>query len=131
MGGAAAAQLDAVRQRVRILLGAHGEKLPHTCDCITDEVLRAWPTTHMSAVALRGSAKSSGQEALNALRVISAKVREVLEHRHGCDANTMEALAVLCEAVTIEVANIWFSGTAASRKLLRESMKQVREKRNA
>lgn len=128
MGGAAAAQLEAVRQRVRTLLGAHGERLPNTCDDITDEVLRAWPTPHMSSVALKGNTKAASRDVLAALRVISAKVREMLEARHGCDANTMEALALLCEAVTVEIANLWFAGTAASRKLLRESIKEVRNR---
>lgn len=126
MSGAAAAQ---VRERVRTLLGAHGEQFPNVCDEITDEVLRAWPDAHMTSIAIRGEGKLAGRDALSALRVISAKVREVLEHRHGCDGNTMQALSLLCEAVTVEIANVWFSGTSASRKLLRESIKAVRKPR--
>lgn len=126
MSGVAAAQ---IRERVRTVMGAHGETLPNTCDEITDEVLRAWPEPHMTAIAMRGEGKLSGRDALAALRVVSAKVREVLEHRHGADANTMQALSLMCEAVTVEIANVWFSGTAASRKLLRESIKAVRKPR--
>jgi len=46
--------------------------------------------------------------ALEALAVISAKAREDIEARYGDTGNTGRVLDLLCNAVAVELANVWF-----------------------
>lgn len=130
MGGTAAAR-EAVHETIIGRLGEHGRQFPNVCGDIVDEVMRSWPTRHMTSIAIRGASAMAAKDALNGLAVICARVRETLEAVHGCDSNTTQALALLVEVVAVEFANLWFTATAEGRRTLREAIKEAASARRA
>lgn len=105
MGDAVAARLNELRDVVCTHLG----EPPAWADAIgavVEVTCRYWPVEHMTKIARR---QTNGTEALDALAVIAAKVREDLEHRYGMGNNVAVALNRLCQPVVVEVANIWFA----------------------
>jgi hypothetical protein len=130
VGGTAAAR-EAVHEAITSRLGEHGRQFPRVCGDIADEVMRAWPTRHMTSIAIRGASAAAAKDALDGLAVISARVRETLEAIHGCDRNTMQALSLLVDVVAVEFANLWFASTPEGRQLLREAIRDVAASRRA
>jgi hypothetical protein len=113
MGGAPGTGLTlaAIRDIVRDQIGEPATAVQAAADELVDTTLRWWPERHMAALARRQA--DAGPEALDAIAVISSKVREDVEHRWKMSANTVSALDLLCLAVVTEIANLWFSSPEA------------------
>jgi hypothetical protein len=100
--------LGEVREAIREAIGQPAEKLCHTCDVIVDEVCRQWPERHMASLARKLDCDSVGGQVLDAISVITARVREQIEARWGCKPSEQAALDLVLRAVVIEFANLWF-----------------------
>ena len=116
--------IDWVRREVRHRIGGAALSIPEACDELVDTAIRWWPERRMADFARQSA--TSGPATLDAIAVISAKVREDVEHRWGIDANVSNALDLLCMAVVVEVANLWFS-SVENRIALRRVMFEVRQ----
>lgn len=125
VGDAPAATLAEIRQRVRDSIGKPAVDLGPACDELTDRTLYFWPERQMADYARKK--ESSGPATLDAVAVISAKVREDAEARWGLSANVTNALDLLAMAVACEVANIWFS-SVEERIGLRRAIAVVRHR---
>jgi hypothetical protein len=125
VGGAAGMELSEVRQEIRHRIGGAALNIPEACDELVDTALRWWPERRMADYAREPS--TSGPATLDAISVISAKVREDVEARWGMEANVCNALDLLCMAVVVEVANIWFS-SVENRIELRRILFEVRHR---
>lgn len=101
--------IEALRSSVREAIGPPAEVLEHTCDVIVDEILRQWPERAMADIARRMGTNKAGGEALGAVAVIAARVREQIEARWGCRASDQAALGLILFAAVVEVANLWFA----------------------
>jgi hypothetical protein len=112
VGGAAGMELSEVRQEIRHRIGGAALNIPEACDELVDTALRWWPERRMADYAREPS--TSGPATLDSISVISAK-----------EANVCNALDLLCMAVVVEVANIWFS-SIENRIALRSLMFRVR-----
>jgi hypothetical protein len=125
VGGTAGMELSEVRQEIRHRIGGAALNIPEACDELVDTALRWWPERRMADYAREPS--TSGPATLDAISVISAKVREDVEARWGMEANVCNALDLLCMAVVVEVANIWFS-SVENRIELRRILFEVRHR---
>ena len=106
MGDAASMDLTWLRSTVRHRIGGPALQLPDEVAAICDATLVHWPERHMAELARRS--ENAGREALDAIGVIGAKVREVLELRAATEEEA-EALNLIILAVVVEVANLWFA----------------------
>ena len=113
--------LDAVREAI----GPPAEQLAHTCDVIVDEVCRQWPERTMAKLARKLDSEEAGGKVLDAVAVITARVREQIEARWGCQPSHEAALDLVLRACVIEFANLWFSCVEA-RIAMRRIMFEVR-----
>lgn len=120
--------LREVRDAIRGAIGHPAEQLGHTCDVIVDEVCRQWPERHMADLARKLDSNSAGGQVLDAIPVITARVREQIEARWACKASEQAALDLVLRAVVIEYANIWFFCDPATRVELRKIMFEVRQR---
>jgi hypothetical protein len=118
--------LAGIREHVREQIGGPAVAVQSAADELVDTTLRWWPERRMAELARRGN--DAGPEALDAIAVISAKVREDVEHRWRMSANTASALDLLCMAVVAEIANLWFS-SAEARIDMRAIMFTLRRRR--
>ena len=108
MGNAAGMDLVWLVAEVRHRVGGYALQLPDEVASIVETTLRAWPERHMADLARR--ADTAGGEALDAIGVISAKVREVLEV--GCATEEQaETINLIVMACVTEVASLWFAST--------------------
>lgn len=106
MGNAAGMDLVWLHAHVRHGVGGPALQMPDEVAAIVDTTLIQWPERHMADLARRSD--TAGGETLNAIGVISAKVREVLEL--GCVTEEQsEAVNLIVLACVVEVANVWFS----------------------
>lgn len=106
MGSApAVSDVEGLKAEIRRRLGHQAVGLEDAADEIVETTCRFWPLRHMANIARRWEPVP---EALAALAVISAKAREDLEARFGCDGNTARVLDLLCDSVAVELANVWF-----------------------
>jgi hypothetical protein len=101
----AVTDVQGLKAEIRRRLGAQAEGLEEACDEIVETTCRFWPLRHMANIARKWEPVPA---ALNALAVISAKAREDIEARYGVDGNTGRVLDLLCNAVAVELANVWF-----------------------
>ena len=124
VGGPPDIDIDWVRREVRSRIGGAALSIPEACDELVDTTVRWWPERRMADFARQ--AATSGPATLDAIAVISAKVREDCEHRWGIDANVSNALDLLCMAVVVEIANLWFS-SVENRIALRRVMFEMRQ----
>lgn len=113
--------LDEIRRR----MGHQADGLAEACDEVTKAACYWWPQKAMAAIARRRA--EGGPEALDAISVIEAKVREDLEARFGCDTNTMRTLDLLVSAVVIELCALWFTGVE-ERIAMRRAMWVARQR---
>lgn len=129
MGGAPGTglTLSSIREYVREQIGGPAVAVQSAADELVDTTLRWWPERRMAEIARRGS-EGAGPDALDAIAVISAKVREDVEHRWRMSPNTTSALDLLCMAVVAEIANLWFS-SADARIEMRAIMFTLRRRR--
>lgn len=105
VGDAAGMDLDWLYTEVRHGVGGYALQLPEEVAAIVDATLVHWPERHMADLARRQD--TAGKEALEAIGVIGAKVREVLEV--GCaTAEQSEAVNLIVLACVVEVSEIWF-----------------------
>ena len=118
--------LRGIREGIRSAIGYPAEQLGHTCDVIVDEVCRQWPERHMADLARK--LDSAGGQVLDAIPVITARVREQIEARWGCKPSEQAALDLVLRAVVIEFANIWFFCDPATRVELRKIIFEVRQR---
>lgn len=110
MGDAAGMDLTWLRCEVRHRVGGYALQLPDEVAAIVDTALLYWPERHMADLARRAESAGAGQDALGAIGVIGAKVREVLEV--GCaTAEQSETVNLIVLACVVEIANLWFSST--------------------
>ena len=110
VGDVAGMDLTWLRAEVRHRVGGPALQLPDEVAAIVDATLVHWPERHMADLARRAEAAGAGREALDAIGVISAKVREVLELRCETD-EAAEAVNLIVLACVVEVANLWFAST--------------------
>lgn len=110
VGDVAGMDLTWLRAEVRHRVGGPALQLPDEVAAIVDATLVHWPERHMADLARRAQAAGAGREALDAIGVISAKVREVLELRCETD-EAAEAVNLIVLACVVEVANLWFTST--------------------
>jgi len=68
-------------------------------------------------------------DALGALAVIEAKVREDVEARFGVDPNTLRALDLLLPSIVMEMTSLWFHD-AESRISMRRAMAAARQRQS-
>lgn len=116
---------EGLRYAIREAVGPPGEVLEHTCDVIVDEICRQWPERTMADIARRLKEDKAGDQALDAIAVIIARVREQIEARWKCRASEQAALQLVLRCCVIEFANLWFSGPEA-RIAIRAVISQVR-----
>lgn len=116
---------EGLRYAIREAVGPPGEVLEHTCDVIVDEICRQWPERTMADIARRLTSHTAGDQALDAIAVIIARVREQIESRWKCRASEQAALQLVLRCCVIEFANLWFSGPEA-RIAMRAVISQVR-----
>jgi hypothetical protein len=119
--------LREVRDAIRATIGYPAEQLGHTCDVIVEEVCRQWPERHMAELARKLDSKCAGGQVLDAIPVITARVREQIEARWGCKPSEQAALDLVLRAVVVEFANLWFFD-AAARIGLRKIIFKVRQR---
>jgi len=124
VGDAAGMDLTWLRAEVRHRIGGPALQLPEEVAAIVDATLVHWPERHMADLARRSD--TAGREALDAVGVIAAKVREVLELRSETD-EAAEAINLIVLAVVVEVANFWFA-SVEHRIGLRRLAFQVRQR---
>lgn len=115
---------------VREAIGPPATTLEHTADVLVEETLRQWPEKTMATYAAKLTSTDNGDGVLDAIPVITAKVREQIELRWGMQPSHEAALSLLTRAVVIELANIWFSSTEA-RIAIRGLIAVVRNKPRA
>jgi hypothetical protein len=106
VGDAAGMDLTWLRSEVRHRIGGPALQLPEEVAAIVDATLVHWPERHMADLARRSD--TAGRESLDAVGVIAAKVREVLELKAATE-EAAEAVNLIVLAVVVEVANFWFS----------------------
>jgi hypothetical protein len=119
--------LAGIREHVREQIGGPAVAVQSAADELVDTALRWWPERRMAELARRGADATT--DSLDALAVISAKVREDVEHRWRMSPNTTSALDLLCLAVVTEIANLWFS-SAEARIDMRAIMFTLRRRRD-
>lgn len=112
---------DAVREQI----GPKGKTLSHTVDVIVTETCRWWPEKAMGDIARKQKKPKAAEAALNAITVTTAKVREQIEARWGCQPSDQAALDLVLRGCVVEVANIWFACPDA-RRGIRGVIKRVR-----
>lgn len=123
MGGALAMHLDDLAAEIRKRIGRDAEAMPDAADEVVATVCRWWPSQTMTRLAQRGS--DAGHEALDAVAVIAAKVREDLELRYGLTATTQAALDLLVQITVVEFTNVWMA-SPVNRRLLRGCIAEAR-----
>jgi hypothetical protein len=116
---------DDLRAAVRRHVGRPAETLAAICDEVTDEVCRQWPLRWANSLARRTSEPTSGQELVDGLAVIRARVRETIEARLGCGDNDQRTLDLLLPSVTAAVAWFWFD-SRETRARVRRAVWHVR-----
>jgi hypothetical protein len=127
VGNAAGMDLVWLHAEVRHAVGGPALQMQDEVAAIVDTTLVHWPERHMADLARR--ADTAGRESLDAVGVIGAKVREVLEL--GCATQEQsQAVNLLVLACVVEVANVWFR-SIEHRIGLRRLCFQLREGRAA
>ena len=101
---------EGLRYAIRSTICPPGDVLEHTCDVIVDEICRQWPERTMANYARSLASEATGMKVLDAIAVITARVREQIEARWRCRASEQAALDLMLRAAVIEFANLWFSG---------------------
>lgn len=79
----------------------------------------------MADLARRLKEDKAGDQALDAIAVITARVREQIESRWKCRASEQAALQLVLRCCVVEFANLWFS-SAEARIAIRAVISQVR-----
>lgn len=105
MGDVPGMRLAELRAEVNRRLGPVSKGMAEGVNAIVCTSLRCWPERAMTALAAKGGRDPA---TLDAISVIWAKVREVLEARWGMDANTQAALDRLVQPVVVELSKVWF-----------------------
>jgi hypothetical protein len=108
-----------LQDEIRRRLGAQAAGMAEACDEVVQAACKWWPQRHMASIARQR--RENGPEALEAIPVIEAKVREDLEARYGTDPNTLRALDLLVQSVVIEMCSLWFNDVEA-RIAMRRAM---------
>lgn len=111
MGDASGMRLADLQEEIRTRLGPKFAGMHGGIEEVVRTSLRFWPERAMADYAAKQP--HSQMQALDAVSVIQAKVREDLEARWGMDANTQAALNKLVQPIVFELANIWFSSVNA------------------
>lgn len=104
---------EGLRYAIRSAIGPPGATLEHTCDVIVDEVCRQWPERTMADLARKMDSQTAGTKVIEAVCVITARVREQIEARWKCRASEQAALDLVLKACVAEFAYLWFSGPEA------------------
>lgn len=94
---------------VREFVGEAGATLQHTVDVIVVEICRCWPERAMADIAKDVATTTSGDAVLDAIAVVTAKVRENIEARWGCKPSHKAALDLVLRACVIQFSQLWFS----------------------
>lgn len=129
MGDVAGMDLPWLYTEIRHRVGGYALQLPDEVASIVDTTLVHWPERHMADLARRKDSAGAGQDALGAIGVIGAKVRELLEV--GCATpEQSEAVNLIVLACVVEIANLWFS-SVEHRIGLRRLAFQLRQQRAA
>lgn len=122
--------LDGLRALVREFIGPPGEALEHTCDVIVEEICRQWPERTMADYARKLDSNAVGAKVLDAIAVITARVREQIEARWGIKPSHTAALDLVLRGCVIEFANLWFA-SPENRIAMRSIIAVVRHARRA
>lgn len=116
---------EGLRWTIREAVGPPGDILEHTCDVIVDEVCRQWPERTMADLARKLDSETTAGKMLDAIAVITARVREQIEARWHCRASEQAALELVLKCIVVEFTNLWISSPEA-RIGMRAVMGQVR-----
>lgn len=123
MSAAPAGQaLAGLRRVIRERLDA----TPHDAAAIDEFVnaaARCWPTAYMTILARRQP--ESQERAVQAVKVLVAKVREEVEAMWGAPANLVQSYDTHGMAVVVEFANMWFE-SSDHRDALRQACREAR-----
>ena len=122
--------LDGLRALVREFIGPPGEALEHTCDVIVEEICRQWPERTMADYARKLDSNAVGAKVLDAIAVITARVREQIEARWGIKPSHTAALDLVLRGCVIEFANLWFA-SPENRIAMRSIIAVVRHAKRA
>ena len=125
MGDALDLLVEDLRLAVRSHIGQPAEALPQTCDDITTAVCVAWPVAWATDLARRSADQATGNELIDGLAVVRAKVREVLEAQHDTHRNDSAAIDLLLSPVLTAVAWFWFD-SRQTRARVRRAIWHVR-----
>lgn len=119
--------LSDLRDLIRRRLGSQASGLSDACDELVGSVCYWWPQAVMARIARRRAEMCA--DALGALAVIEAKVREDVEARFGVDPNTLRALDLLLPSIVMEMTSLWFHD-AESRISMRRAMAAARQRQS-
>ncbi len=119
MGDALDLLVEDLRLAVRQHIGPPADALPETCDEITHAVCLAWPVAWANDLARRQADPATGNDLIDGLAVVRAKVREQLEARHDTHRNDSAAIDLLLSPVLTAVAWFWFDSRSTRAKVRR------------
>lgn len=92
-------------------------------DEFVNAAARCWPQAHMTVLARRQP--ESQEHAVQAVKVIVAKVREDVEAMWGAPDNLVHAYDKYGMSVVVEFANMWFE-SSDHRDALRQACREAR-----
>lgn len=99
---------------------------PHEAAAVDEFVnaaARCWPQAYMTILARRQP--ESQEKAVQAVKVIVAKVREDVEAMWGAPPPLVDAFDRLGMGVVVEVANLWFE-SSTNRDAIRQACRDAR-----
>ena len=122
MSAAPAGTLAGLRRLIRERLDA----IPHDAAAIDEFVnaaARCWPQAYMTILARRQP--ESQERAVQAVKVIVAKVREDVEAMWGAPQTLVDKFDRLGMGVVVELANLWFE-SMENRDAIRQACREAR-----
>ena len=117
-GTALAGLRRTIRERLDVDAG-----IAAAVDEFTNAAARCWPSAYMTILARRQP--ESQEKAVQAVKVIVAKVREDVEAMWGAPQPLVDAFDKLGMAVVVEVANLWFEAMD-NRDAIRQACREAR-----
>ena len=118
----AGTSLAGLRRIIRTRLDVHATQAA-AIDEFVSAACRCWPQQHMTKLARRQP--ESQHHAVDAVKVIVAKVREDVEAMWGNPPPLVDAFDKLGMAAVVELANLWFE-SSTNRDAIRRACREAR-----
>jgi len=118
------AQLKAM---LRANVGEKAEGMPDAANAIIDTVLIWWPNAAMTPLAKRQDDEAA-HDAVYAMDVVKAKVREDLEHNWGTHKNVGLAIDLLAEDLIFALCEYWWD-SVSNRNAVRACIAELKARR--